>query len=154
MSSTLHSPRGLIFARVCLLSFCLLLLLVQMISFFRRCAAPRKAASEKLFIRRYQRSDLDDITNIYLAAFKNDPEQSYRFPYAAQYPEERLKFSRQRYFEYINYADKEIFEIMVVEIAPRTNPESRIVIAFSIWELPKKLIDEKIGTGSSSKTLT
>jgi len=102
-------------------------------------------------MRRYRRSDLDDITSIYLAAFKNDPEQAYRFPFAAKYPEESLKYTRQRYSEYMDGAEDGDYEIMVVEGPSNADPATKSTIAFSIWELPGAK-DQKVVSASKAPT--
>lgn len=81
--------------------------------------------------------DIDALTNIGIAAFPHDPQWPYRYPYAQDFPEDHVKFTRERYVEWLKAAEGPVCKIMVVEINEDVEGKgSRRVIAFGIWRSP------------------
>ena len=112
--------------------------------------------ADVLTLRLARKSDLDDITTIGLEAFAKDVEQLYRFPYASSYPDERRKYARMRYSEYL---DNNACKIMLVQAQSKEDPCIKRLIAFSIWQLPDAHIRNRSGgseicscTGNQSTT--
>jgi hypothetical protein len=88
-------------------------------------------------IRKATDSDLDALTWIGLSAFPHEPQWPYRYPHAAQFPKDHLKFTRLRYSEWIEAMNAGDCVIMVAE-APSIEDESQSrVVSLSIWRVPQ-----------------
>ena len=96
--------------------------------------------SSALSIRPAITPDLGVLTSIALAAWPEDPQWNYRYPYAAEYPEDHAKFTRRRYQEWLEAADSPECTIMVAETA-RTETDTmddKVIVGFSIWRIPPR----------------
>ena len=87
-------------------------------------------------IRSATASDLDTITAIGLAALPDDPVWPYRYPFAAQFPEDHYKYSRIRYSEYLANVEVGAYAVMFAEAPSNEDPDVKVVVAMSIWQLP------------------
>jgi len=88
------------------------------------------------FVRPAQKSDLDTITRIALAAFSAGGAWPYRFPYAKQFPEDHWQFSRHRFAQFLEGAETGAFAVNVVELPSHEDPAKRVVVAYSVWKFP------------------
>jgi len=94
-------------------------------------------AFPNVFIRPAVASDLDALTWIGVAAFPYEPQWPYRYPFAADFPEEHHKFTRNRYAEWLDAARTGGCIIMVAESLSLEDPSTYKVIGLSIWRLPQ-----------------
>ena len=87
-------------------------------------------------VRPAQRSDLDTITRIALAAFSAGGAWPYRFPYAKQFPEDHWQFSRYRFAQFLEEAETGGFAVNVAELPSHEDPAKKVVVAYSVWKFP------------------
>lgn len=85
-------------------------------------------------IRAATKTDLDDITRIAQAAFPDDPEFNYRFPYRNKYPEDNWKWTRLEYEEYLDQPEKYGTLIATAPVQSE-NQVSHRAIALAVWDL-------------------
>jgi len=98
-------------------------------------------------VRKATYSDLDALTSIGIAAFPHEPQWPYRYPHAARFPKDHLKFTRLRYAEWIEASNSGDCAIMVAE-APSIDDENQYkVVSMSIWRLP--LVDKPASDNSA-----
>ena len=79
-------------------------------------------------------ADLDEFQALALTALDNNAVWLYRFPGAKTYPEDRVKYSRLRFAEYLDNVAAGAYYSEFVEIDEGGGPK---VIAFSLWSLPE-----------------
>jgi hypothetical protein len=94
-----------------------------------------------LTIRPAKSSDVDALTQIGIAAFPLEPQWPYRYPYRHQYPEDHIKYTRNRYTEWLSAAATPTCEVVVAEAPSLEDPEVRKVVSLSIWRLPTQYAD-------------
>ncbi|KAK3325009.1 hypothetical protein B0H66DRAFT_472070 [Apodospora peruviana] len=87
-------------------------------------------------LRRATNDDLDDLTRIAIAAFAYDRQWNYRYPHAAEFPEDHYKYTRIRYGEWLDANTTPRCIIMVAECFSPEDPGGKKVAAFSIWRVP------------------
>jgi len=90
-----------------------------------------------LELRLAKSDDLDEITNIAIAAFETDPEWQYRFPYRHQYPEDHWACTREPYKQILEAGAGEeggSLVMHVVTLKTEGSTERARPIAVSIWE--------------------
>lgn len=87
-------------------------------------------------IRMARLPDLDDIVEIVISAFRQDPQWCYRFPHAAKYMCDHRRYTRLRYLEYFESVKSGVCTLMVAEMPDKHKPRTRKVVAFSLWQMP------------------
>lgn len=80
------------------------------------------------------------MTWIAVDAFADDPVNRYRLPNIEDYPEEHKEFTRLSLQEYMDAAD---CEVRVFELPSNESPAVKKVVAFSIWQMPEKYIENR-----------
>jgi hypothetical protein len=88
-------------------------------------------------IRQATDSDLEALTWIGIAAFPHEPQWPYRYPYATQFPDDHLRFTRSRYSEWLEAARSGHCVIMVGEVRNIENECQPRVVSLSIWRVPQ-----------------
>jgi len=91
-----------------------------------------------LKIRPALASDLDALTWIGLAAIPFEPQWPYRYPFAAEFPEDHNKFTRIRYSEWLEAASTPECIIMVAESPSLQDKNITKVVGLSIWRIPRR----------------
>jgi len=91
-----------------------------------------------LKIRPALASDLDALTWIGLAAFPFEPQWPYRYPFAAEFPEDHKKFTWIRYSEWLDAASTPECIIMVAESPSLEDQNITKVVGLSIWRIPRR----------------
>jgi len=91
-----------------------------------------------LKIRPALASDLDALTWIGLAAFPFEPQWPYRYPFAADFPEDHKKFTWIRYSEWLDAASTPECIIMVAESPSLEDQNVTKVVGLSIWRIPRR----------------
>src|SRR3954452_13696313 len=91
-----------------------------------------------LQIRPALASDLDALTWIGLAAFPFEPQWPYRYPFAADFPEDHEKFTWIRYSEWLDAASTPDCIIMVAESPSLEDQNVTKVVGLSIWRIPRR----------------
>jgi ribosomal protein S18 acetylase RimI-like enzyme len=94
-------------------------------------------AYSNISIRHAEASDLDALTRIGIAAFPYEPQWPYRYPFAADFPEDHWTFTRNRYSEWLDAAKMGDCAIIVAEISSLDDPSARKVVSLSIWRIPR-----------------
>jgi hypothetical protein len=85
-------------------------------------------------LRAATEADLDDIANVAIAAFPDDPEFDYRFPYRKDYPEDNWKWTRREYQGYLAQPSKYAVLVAVTDVATEKGTISR-AIALGVWDV-------------------
>lgn len=93
-------------------------------------------ANSTISVRSATLNDLDTMTAIGLAALPDDPVWPYRYPFAAQFPEDHYKYSRIRYSEYLANVEAGAYAVMLAEAPSNENPDVKEIVAMSMWQLP------------------
>jgi hypothetical protein len=107
-------------------------------------------SSGGIILRPAQRSDLERMATIAIAAFQSDPQWPWRFPNAAKYPEDHFRYTKLRFGEYLDNADAGAVAAMVAMIPSVEDPEGLEVAAFSLWQMPGFHLEGEEG-GNRSK---
>ena len=95
----------------------------------------------EISIRQARPEDLDAITEAGMKGFALEKPWNWRSPYAQQFPELHLKYSRQRFLDFMTSPNK----LMVVAEAPSIEDPGTIkVISVAIWQVPKKDLDPEL----------
>lgn len=84
-------------------------------------------------MRQATKEDLEDLTTIAQAAFPDDPQWDYRFPYRDQYPKDNRNWTRRQYREYLD--DPEKYLIMVITAPDAERPISGKPVALAVWNV-------------------
>ncbi len=82
-----------------------------------------------LTLRAASLDDLEDLTTVAQAAWPDDPQFDYRFPYRDEYPQDNRKWVRQEYREYLEQPDK--YAVLVV--TARDNHDRAVALA--VWDI-------------------
>lgn len=61
----------------------------------------RETVRRSMSLRAATKADLDQITSLGIATLHDDPIWPYRFPRAAEFPEDHRRYSRLRFAEYL-----------------------------------------------------
>lgn len=80
------------------------------------------------------KNNLDDITQIHIAGFTEEPDVHYRYPLRHQYPEDHWKWTRKEYESYLEQPQK--FVLHVVE-AP-SEADGRVFMkpfGLAVWDI-------------------
>ena len=88
-------------------------------------------------VREATHSDLGALTWIGIAAFPYEPQWPYRYPHAAQFPDDHLAFTKFRYSEWLEAAKTGDCVIMVGEVPSIEDERQSIVVSLSIWRVPQ-----------------
>jgi hypothetical protein len=94
--------------------------------------------SRSLKIRPALASDLDALVWIGLAVFPFEPQWPYRYPFAAEFPEDHKKFTLIRYSEWLDAASTPECIIMVAESPSLEDQNITKVVGLSIWRIPRR----------------
>ena len=97
-----------------------------------------EASVAPMLHRQATHNDLDALTWVLLEAFSYDPQWQYRFPHAADFPEDHEKFTRLRLSEYLDEAAAGAYDIFVIETLSNEEPHVMKVVAFATFLLPGK----------------
>jgi ribosomal protein S18 acetylase RimI-like enzyme len=84
----------------------------------------------KFTVRLAEDSDIDAITDVLIKALPDDEQWAYRYTNWEEFPEQHLKNMTDRVKEWLSDA---AYTVIVA-----ADPESRKVIALSIWSVPTK----------------
>lgn len=96
--------------------------------------------ANKMLERLAQWSDLDAMTWIAVDAFADDPVDRYSLPKKKEYPEDLKEFTRLSLQEFMYAPD---CEVRVLEVRSIENSLVKKVVAFSVWQMPKKYIKDR-----------
>ncbi|KAK5635989.1 hypothetical protein RRF57_011701 [Xylaria bambusicola] len=89
-----------------------------------------------MIVRTATLADLDEITALGVVALQDDPVWPYRFPNAAEYRDDHVKYSRIRFLAYLENAENGGYTVMVVEAPSKENACVKKIIAMSVWVSP------------------
>ncbi|KAI3325230.1 hypothetical protein HD806DRAFT_533821 [Xylariaceae sp. AK1471] len=96
----------------------------------------RKTIRSSMSLRAATKADLDQITSLGIAALHDDPIWPYRFPKAAEFPEDHRHYSRLRFSEYLENVENGVYAATVVEVPSEEDASVNKIIAMSMWGLP------------------
>lgn len=113
-------------------------------------ACDNEPKAEELHLRLADQDDLDQITDVAQAAFPDDPEFNYRFPYRDKYPEDNRKWVRKEYEEYL--AQPEKYAVLVATVPKKCDGKVvKRVVALAVWDI--NVLAESTGGGESSSNM-
>ena len=90
----------------------------------------------KMTVRPATLADLDEITALGIVAMHDDPVWPYRFPKAGEYRDDHFKYSRLRFWTYLESPENGGYAVMLVEAPSKEHAYMKKIIAMSVWILP------------------
>jgi hypothetical protein len=95
----------------------------------------------EMSVRQARPEDLDAITEAGMKGFALEKPWNWRFPYAQQFPEVHLRYSRQRFSDFMTSPNK---LVMVAEAPSIEDSATTKVVSVAIWQVPKKDLDPEL----------
>lgn len=84
--------------------------------------------------RRATLADLDEVTEVVLAAMPHEPHWNYRFVHKDEFPDDHRKLTRLLYEQFISPANDD-WHVMVAEVSLPDHEGSAKVVAFAVWDV-------------------
>jgi GNAT superfamily N-acetyltransferase len=109
---------------------------------FSMCPSSPNAAR----IRAANKADLDDITQLALVGFPDDPEVDYRFPHRRQYLRDYRRGLRQEYENYLDQREKFVLYLAEVSVEAAGGVTEWKTAAVAVWDVAPMVKDKTPGT--------
>ena len=90
--------------------------------------------SKNFALRTATKDDLDDITQIHVIGFDDEPATDYCCPFRDQYPEDYRKWTRKEYVNYLNQPEKYLVHVIETPSACDDKVAAKPA-GFAVWNL-------------------
>lgn len=93
-------------------------------------------------------SDLDEITQVHLEGFTEEPQVHYCYPFRHKYPEDHWKWTRREYERYLEQPQKYLMHVLQAPVERNGGGVTLKVVGHSLWNV--SVLTQALGPGKAS----